>query len=197
MSTATEATQSSIDESSRSIYLFGAVDEAMVQLAIPAIQHFGMTGESDDPIHVHVMSDGGMIACGLAIHDALRASSVPIITHAHADVLSSALLFFLAGDERIVSTNTSVMFHRPYSSVTHADRGEYSRIIEDLKVMETRIDAIFDSVGVAAFSPVSRITSDRWIHGAPALLEAGVATVSRPVRQRTRATIIPHIPSGS
>lgn len=186
MSTAAEATQSSIDEATRSIYLFGTVDEAMVQLTIPALQYFDVD-EDDSPIHVHVMSDGGIIACGLAIYDALRVSSVPIITHAHADVLSSALLFFLAGDERIAHTNTSVMFHRPYSSMTNADRGGYTRTIEDLKIMETRIDAVFDSAGVSAFSPVSQISSDRWIHGAPALLEAGVATVSRPVRPRVRA----------
>lgn len=188
MSTAAEATQSSIDDSTRSIYLFGTVDEAMVQLTIPALQHFSIDTEDDAPIHIHVMSDGGIIACGLAIYDALRASSVPIITHAHADVLSAALLIFLAGDERIVSTNTSVMFHRPFSSMKNADRGEYSRTIGDLKIMETRIDAIFDSADVTVFSPVSRIRTDRWIHGGPALLEARVATVSRPVRPRTRAT---------
>lgn len=189
MSSAADVTQSSIDEESGSIYLFGAVDEGMVQIAIPAISRIDLSDSPEEcPLHVHLMTDGGMLSCGLAIYDALRSTRRKVFTHAHGDVLSSGVIIFLAGDQRTVSENTSMMFHRPCATPQHSHAGAHHDTCAHLDRDEERIERIFAEAGCpGVFGDLSGLTSDLWLIGADVLIDRKLAHFCRPCRLRPSA----------
>lgn len=187
MSTAAEVTQTSIDESIRRIYLFGTVDESMCQIAIPAIRALDASVAYPEglPISVHIMTDGGVLSCALAIYDALRTTHSQVYTVAHGDVLSAGVVIFLAGDERLVSRNGSMMFHRPTSDWGRSHQKDYNDAALHLAAQEAQIEHIFSEAGCAlAFGLLTEMDHDVWIHGSANLIEAGLATLGSPERTR-------------
>ena len=187
MSSAVDVTQSSIDESMKRIYLIGEVNDSMVQLAIPAIKCLDAI-DSGLPISVHLMTDGGSLSCAFAIYDVLRATQSNVYTAAHGDVLSAGVSIFLAGDERFVGRNTSMMMHRPFSPSQTAHLGEYQKTEQYLAALEARVEQILADAGCPlAFGPLKDMTFDVWIHGSHALISSGIATLRFHERKRLSA----------
>ena len=121
---AVEATQCSIDEETRQLWLFGDVDNSMAQLAIPTL---GLWGQEDVPIRVHLLTDGGCFQTGMGIFDAIEAAQCDVWTIAHGDVLSTGAVMFLAGDVRLMRPNARLMFHRPFNSFDRGTRRDLAR----------------------------------------------------------------------
>ena len=121
---AIDAAQNALDEESRQLWLFTEVDEDMARLAIPTLQLWG--GDSD-PVVVHIMSEGGCPTAGVAIYDAIRATSCQVATLAHGDVMSSAALIYLAGDRRVMRPHARLMFHRSFNSVNDGAQLDHDR----------------------------------------------------------------------
>lgn len=171
-----DAISVSVDEEQARIYLFGSIDDGTAQIAIPAIMAFEARGVP--AIHVHLMTTGGVLNVGFAIYDVLRNYPGAIYTYAHGDVLSTGAILFLAGDARIAYPNTSLMLHRPYSTVKDTTRVEFERGAAYLDAQERRMRHILVERGVHEAFPGlwSSDDGDVWVHGGLELLGRGLAT---------------------
>jgi ATP-dependent Clp protease protease subunit len=65
------------------------------------------------PIRLHMNTEGGSLSDALALYDALRAVTAPIITVATGICASAGLLILSAGDFRIATKNTLFFYHEP------------------------------------------------------------------------------------
>lgn len=63
-----------------------------------------------DTIEVHITSDGGSTSEARVIYDLLKNSGKKVITKGYK-VNSSAVMVFLAGDERLISENADFLIH--------------------------------------------------------------------------------------
>lgn len=87
-----------------------------------------------DELHVRINSEGGSVADGLAIYNALRrfASKAKVITHNDGIAYSIASLIFMAGDERHQAENSLLMIHAPwgYAGGNAAELREYAAVLD-------------------------------------------------------------------
>lgn len=169
--------EQSFDPTARSIYLFGRIDESFVQVAIPSLH--AIDGAGDGPIDVYLMTDGGEISCALAVHDAIKSARNVVRIHAIGDVLSSGVVVFVAGDDRIAYPHTSVMLHRPYTtgsrqgSTTDDHAGVRTYLVEQERRIQRALDAA--GCGLSFGSSVSDLTGEVWIHGGSRIVRSGLA----------------------
>lgn len=120
---------------SRSIDLFGDIDEVSVERAIRGINLL-IEKDPTAPINIYICSDGGDAYCGFFLFDYIRSlENTEVITHACGKVFSAAALIFMAGDIRKAYDNSVIMFH----SVSTSVRGKAHEVLADSK--ET--DALF------------------------------------------------------
>lgn len=87
---------------------------------------------NDEPITVVISSDGGYVYDGLGVYDSLRHSKSHIITKCYSKACSMGFILFLAGDERILSKNASLMHH----NLSGGTFGNINRIRNDITEME-------------------------------------------------------------
>ena len=64
-----------------------------------------------DPIQIMLNSPGGLVSSGFALIDLMRFIKNPVRTIAMGEIASMGTMIFIAGDERIITSNTSVMIH--------------------------------------------------------------------------------------
>jgi ATP-dependent Clp protease protease subunit len=103
----------------RNIYLFGEIEEDMIDDVIQAI-HRLTNKNSKKPIKLFINSPGGDVSTGLALLDAVLNSKVPIYTIALGEVCSMASPIFIAGKKghRYIAKHSQIMFH-PITTGTH------------------------------------------------------------------------------
>lgn len=99
-----------IDVSTRSIHIFGDIDDVSVSKILKGVQVL-LASNKEEAINLYICSDGGDAYGGLFLYDYIRMLDVHVRTHACGKVFSAATLIFLAGDERIVYDNSVFMFH--------------------------------------------------------------------------------------
>ena len=93
----------------RIIQITGSIEYEMVDYVAQKLLEF--SDSPDEPILILITSPGGLIDCGLAIYDYLMTSNMPIITANYGTASSAAAIIMLAGEERMVSPNSTVMIH--------------------------------------------------------------------------------------
>ena len=76
--------------------------------------------KEDKTIVVFVNSQGGDVDSGYAIYELFRLSGCRIITYTINECFSSAVIVFLAGEERYATDYSTFMIHEPF----HEYRGE-------------------------------------------------------------------------
>lgn len=69
------------------------------------------TANQNDIIHIHLNTPGGMVATGVQIISAMRASNGHIVTHLEGEACSMGALLFLTADEMVVYDDSLLMFH--------------------------------------------------------------------------------------
>ena len=69
------------------------------------------SGKEKDPITVILNTNGGDVAQGFAIYDAIKHSSCPVIMKVYGACMSMGSIILQAASCRILSENSSVMFH--------------------------------------------------------------------------------------
>ena len=99
-----------VDVASRSIHLFGDIEDESTGRIIKGIQVL-LAANKEEPINIYIHSDGGDAYSGLFLFDYISSLSVRVRTIACGKVFSAATLIFLAGDERVSHKNTVFMFH--------------------------------------------------------------------------------------
>lgn len=68
-----------------------------------------------DTINVHINSYGGYTAEGLAIYNTLKNHPAKVVTYCDGFACSAASLVFMAGDERVMSSASTLMIHNAWS----------------------------------------------------------------------------------
>ena len=66
---------------------------------------------TDKDITVLISTSGGSVVHGMEIFDAIKECNSKVITHAVGPCWSMGSIILQAGDERIISTNASIMIH--------------------------------------------------------------------------------------
>lgn len=64
-----------------------------------------------EPIHIHIMSNGGELPTMFAIYDAIKASRVPVYTYNEGAAHSAAFIIFLAGHKRFARKHAVSIAH--------------------------------------------------------------------------------------
>lgn len=95
------------------LYIYGAIGKGWwSDTGIEAIEIINaLQGLSASEIRVRIASDGGSVTEGLAINTALRRHPAKIVTIIDSIAASIASAIFVAGDERIMPSNTMLMLH--------------------------------------------------------------------------------------
>jgi len=101
----------------RTILIDTFIDENLVSFVTTAIQF--LAEKSDDDIYLYINSPGGHVSDGLAVYDAMRASSCDIVTIATGLAASMAAFLLAAGTtgKRYATENAEIMIHQPIGSM--------------------------------------------------------------------------------
>ena len=101
--------------------------------------------KSEDPeICVYINSIGGETDCGFAIYELLKLSGKLIKTYAVNEVMSAAVIIYLAGVERYASSYSQFMIHETHHENTIVGADEiltvdmYEKNIKELKEATTK-----------------------------------------------------------
>lgn len=100
-----------------------------------------------DVVFVHISSDGGNSAYGLAIYDLLRILNqhVNMVTIVEGCAFSAASLFGLAADpdNRYMFPNSTIMIHQPWMSSGDGTLAEHKVDLESLNRLNQRYAKIY------------------------------------------------------
>ena len=94
---------------SRTLYIGGDINELMTENVIKSLKI--LDEASDDPIHILMNSPGGDLTSSFAIYDFIRNRRSYITITVYGYAASGGSLILQAGDERILSENSSFMIH--------------------------------------------------------------------------------------
>ena len=94
------------------------------------------------PIELFINSVGGVIYDGLALFDVIKNSKTPVHTIAIGSTMSMGLWIFMAGKERLVGKNATLMWH-DVGVFSHGKTEEVKQDLEESKRLQKKaIDAI-------------------------------------------------------
>lgn len=96
---------------SRALACFGDVSREAGLVLVSQILELDQRG--NDPITLHINTDGGILGDALAIYDTLRSVDSPVVTIATGVCASAGLLLLSAGDLRLSNENTTFFYHQP------------------------------------------------------------------------------------
>lgn len=97
-----------IDVPTRTLMLFGEVDEALLDRATSA---FHLFSAKTDPVTVLLNSPGGDVAQGMAIYDLIKNSEAPVTIRVVGEACSMGAVILQAGDVREAYENSVIMHH--------------------------------------------------------------------------------------
>ncbi len=94
----------------------------------------------DEPIQIILNSPGGYLDAAWAFIDMMDCIRLPIRTIAMGEIVSAAAMIFVAGDERLMSPNSSAMIHH-FSTMTG---GSYPELVASRKSEDLQASRIID-----------------------------------------------------
>lgn len=97
-----------IDITTKTIIIAGEIDD---DLAIKTLKNLHILNQSSGKITIYLNSEGGSIASGRVIYDAIKSSSNFVRIIAMGDVMSCGTIILMAGDERCAMSNSLFMVH--------------------------------------------------------------------------------------
>ncbi len=106
-----EQTHVDVFEKIANIHLNAEIDDESVQPALEFILNSNMTGEDITVINLFIDSMGGDLSSAMKLIDVIRMSRIPVRTIGWGNLASAALMIFMAGHERVISSNCSVLSH--------------------------------------------------------------------------------------
>mgnify|MGYP001140944407 FL=1 len=130
------------------------------------------------------------MAEGLAIYNALKRSPARVVTHADGFVCSAAMLPYLAGEERIMSTASLLMVHNAWT-YTEGNAIELRKAADDLDaITQATVNAYMTVFRQDEAALKALMDAESWILPGDAL-EMGLATaiVNAPNSQRASQNV--------
>lgn len=104
----------------RDAILTGKIDAAASSKIVHWITEQSFKGEKER-LYLTINSTGGCLSHAMAIVDAMAMINIPVYTTGIGCVASAALLVFVAGADRTLTSNTSIMTHQPWDTVEGRD----------------------------------------------------------------------------
>lgn len=143
------------------ITLFGEIHEKSIKEVVEQIL---ILNKSDvDSITLIIDSAGGTVHEALCLIDVMLLTNKKIITIGLGQICSAALLVFLAGDERKITQNTSILSHQ-YSG--WGAEGKYHELVAGRKEedrLEARVEGFVKKRLGATIAKKILGTTDNWI----------------------------------
>lgn len=96
----------------RFVYLQSPIDNNIAAVTNAQLMHLN-NEDNKKPIQLWIMSPGGSIDAGLAIHDVMRYISAPVYTVACGIAASMGAFLLSAGEKRYATPNSRIMIHQP------------------------------------------------------------------------------------
>jgi ATP-dependent protease ClpP protease subunit len=124
--------------STRRLRYYGSIDSKSL-LSLNSIL-CNMVEESNEPIHLHIQSEGGELIPALYTSDLI--TSLPVEVHTYVDGLcaSAATLLAVAGNVRHMSKNSIFLIHQ--LSTVHS--GKYDDLTQALKNSEVLMENLIN-----------------------------------------------------
>lgn len=91
-----------------------------------------------ESITLHIHSPGGYVTEGFAIHDYIRSQGKPVTTIIEGMCYSIATVISLAGDDRMMTSNSEFMIHNPWGGAM-GDSAEIQKYADELKKLEHKL----------------------------------------------------------
>ena len=92
------------------------------------------------PIRLHISSYGGEVYGAMAMVGAMKQSELPVETYAYGLVASAALLIFVNGDNRNVSSMARLMYHSMSYGVETNTSEQIRMQVKDSDVLQQMIE---------------------------------------------------------
>lgn len=127
------------------IYIYGdvgywqskdAADWGEITLTGVREQYESQKDCKDVTLHIH--SPGGYATEGFAIHDYIRSLGKPVTTIVEGMCYSIATVIALAGDTRLMTSNSDFMIHNPWGGAW-GESSEIQKYADDLKDLEQKV----------------------------------------------------------
>lgn len=159
----------------RIIPITGPIDFDTVDLVSASLHQ--LNEESDDAIEVRIHSPGGMLACGMAIHDLLiQNRTCPIITTAYGCAHSAAGIILQAGHIRLVSPNTSLLVHNVRTDIDGMlELNDTKKLAEEWQRQQDKADRILADKSGQSLEVIREWCDNERIFHANEAVEAGLA----------------------
>ena len=128
-------TVSELFSNRRIVFVTGRIDDEAAEDIITSLLYLESQSEEKE-VKVIINSPGGEVRSGLAIYDAIRLMSAPVITVCTGTAASMGAVIFAAGDKRIMLPHSEIMIHDPsYGSlnVDHMKPHEIQERVDSLK----------------------------------------------------------------
>lgn len=141
-----------VDFRNRVYWFNGDVHQDEVYEAIRAIEIMART--SNDPITIKISSFGGDPYTALGFYDYIKSlSNIHVITECVGMCMSAGTIMFLAGDERLMSSNSTFMAH----TVSTASYGRAYELKGEAEECERLLDKFCD-----IYSEETNLTKAQW-----------------------------------
>jgi len=124
------------------IYLQGEVDSKMYETAIKGLAELSYV----EDIVIVLNTEGGCVYQALAIHDAIKLSTVPVRILCCGPVMSAGVIILAAAEKRVATKNAQFMIHygqEENDSVSTVKHNQYlynlmKRIVKDITNVSPR-----------------------------------------------------------
>lgn len=103
------------------IFIYGEIDNSNISDTIERIVQIETINNASisndiEPIHLHIISEGGDILAGLALIDVIKSINTPVYTYCHGYCHSIAVYIYLCGQKRFAYDNSEFILHNSKAS---------------------------------------------------------------------------------
>lgn len=167
-----------VDPVSRDVYLGGEIEADDGTAVLQTLRYLERTGTA--PVRVWINSPGGDVMAMFVMHDAIRASNVPVYTIGCGEVASAAGLILACGHRRFVTESTVFMTHE--TKLLYDEEGVGLRAARDRRAYEdwqheywAELMGRYAKGGKAFWRSKVERGGEHWLLGGQAIVEAGIA----------------------
>ncbi|WP_312321000.1 ClpP-like prohead protease/major capsid protein fusion protein [Stenotrophomonas sp.] len=160
------------------VMIYGAIGGFLFEESVSASDLVEQIGQiTASTIHVRLNSVGGVVADGLAIHNALKAHAARKVVTVEGQAASIASLILQAGDERRVYASSLVMVHAPRTIAA----GSATAFRQNADALDAHAAAMLEAYAARSGrrEEMERLLTDdvdHWYSG-PQAVDAGLADV--------------------
>jgi len=140
-----------------------------------------LKGIVEDEVVIRINSPGGSLFDAITIYNVLRDCKKRIVTKIDGIAASAASIIFLAGDERIMPENTSMLIHNPLTGA-YGDEVELLKTANWLSKWKEHLVHIYKSNSNLSEGNIKEMMSKETLFSAREAYEIGFATkITKPV----------------